>query len=768
MRLSIVRVGLCLATVAICAAVAHSATLTVGPGGYPTIQAAINAAGDGDTIVVAPGTYSECIDFSGKSVTVRSTNPGNPSVVAATIINGSAAGTCVTIANGEGQGAYPAVLEGFTVTNGAYAAVSPSRAGGIHVANASPVIRFNVIALNQTAADGGGISVVGTSTVEISNNTISSNTAQGWGGGVFVCGEGGVATVVLSGNRISGNEAAWDGGGICLFESVVAEVRNNVVDENIADEVGGGLFVGYDVAAQVVNNTVAANEARGVDLEGGSVPRVGHGGGMACFQTGSSVVVDSCIFWANTAADGGNQMSLEAGATLSVAYSDVQGGQAGVFLETGGTGTVTLTWGAGNIDVLPLFASAGDYHLQSVGGRYDPSVGMWVNDTATSPCIDAGNPALAYAMEPMPNGNRINQGAYGNTPEASKPQPQGPFLTIGTAQFDTENGLMYFDLLMENTNGFTGNVIGFGARAVLSGADASHFTADPDQIRGWSGPDLADRWSPAVYAWSPFILGATSNSSDPTTLAYGHNGLVSNAVSLASIAPGAIVARFYYAWDGVAVTEVFVTIESYGGYDPAPAFSFVGTSIALPGTVLNDGANIIAATGDPVISVATEDGLDWVYQNTPAILARNGHKVKLTVTVNDLNGNSSVAIAVSKVAGSGPGEVDVLPGSTDLEKLIYGSDRSLGAVGPLTLSVVATGDVAGRAEVQIPFTCRVLGDIDGNGGAEPTDMSALVNRLNGMDTTGFHAYAFDLDTNGGAEPGDMSLLVNILNGMPVP
>jgi len=65
------------------------------------------------------------------------------------------------------------------------------------------------------------------------------------------------------------------------------------------------------------------------------------------------------------------------------------------------------------------------------------------------------------------------------------------------------------------------------------------------------------------------------------------------------------------------------------------------------------------------------------------------------------------------------------------------------------------------------MTVRKLGDIDGNGGAEPGDMSLLVNRLNGMDTSGLPACAFDLDTNGGAEPGDMSLLVNILNGMPV-
>jgi hypothetical protein len=757
-----------MATVAFFAAAAHSATLNVGPGGYVSIQAAIDAAGDGDTVVVAAGTYNEHIDFSGKSLTVRSTNPASPAVVAATIINGSASGTCVTIADGEGQGAYPAVLEGFTITNGAYAAVSPSKAGGIHIANASPIIRNNVIALNQTAADGGGISVVGSSVVEIRNNTISGNTAEGWGGGVFVYGGEAIASVVMTGNRVSGNEAAWDGGGICLFESAEAEVRNNVIDENIADEVGGGLFVGYAVAAQIANNTVVSNEARGVDLEGGSVARVGRGGGLACFQAGSAVSVDSCIFWANTAADGGSQMSLEAGATLSVGYSNIMGGQAGVFLEVGGTGPVTLIWGAGNIDALPRFASATDYHLQSMGGRYDPSTGLWVNDSVTSPSIDAGNPSLAYAAEPAPNGHRVNQGAYGNTPEASKTPADTPFLTIGAAQFDLANGLMYFDLFMDNTNGFTGDVISFGARAILSGADAGHFVADPTQTRYKSGDQLSERFSPLTYAWAPFSMRATAASTSPDTLAFGHNASgPDDAVALESIAAGSVVARFYYAWDGTAVSEVFVNIESYGGYEPTPSFNFVGTSISLAAEVLNDGSNIIAAAGDPDISVATEDDLDWVYQNTPAILGKGGHQVGLTVTVNDLNGNDSVTIAVAKVDGSGPGEVDIVDGDTELERWVYGSDRSLGATGQLMLSVVATGNVAGRAEVLVPFRCRVLGDIDGNGGAEPTDMSALINRLNGMDTTGYHPYAFDLDSNGGAEPGDVSLLVNIMNGMPI-
>ena len=68
----------------------------------------------------------------------------------------------------------------------------------------------------------------------------------------------------------------------------------------------------------------------------------------------------------------------------------------------------------------PLFADAtsGDYHLKSAAGRWNGST--WVTDAVTSPCIDAGDPASAYANEPAPNGGRINLGCYGNTVEASK------------------------------------------------------------------------------------------------------------------------------------------------------------------------------------------------------------------------------------------------------------------------------------------------------------------------------------------------------------
>lgn len=116
------------------------------------------------------------------------------------------------------------------------------------------------------------------------------------------------------------------------------------------------------------------------------------------------------------------------------------------------------------------------------------------------------------------------------------------------------------------------------------------------------------------------------------------------------------------------------------------------------------------------------------------------------------------------------GVVSIIEGDSDMHKYVLGGARTDGVtnVGEVTIQVLVEGDVAGESLLSMVFTCRALGDIDGNGGAEPTDLSALINALNGMPPAGIHPYAFDLDKNGGAEPGDVSLLMNILNGMPIP
>jgi hypothetical protein len=67
---------------------------------------------------------------------------------------------------------------------------------------------------------------------------------------------------------------------------------------------------------------------------------------------------------------------------------------------------------------------AGDYHLKSQAGRWDPEAQVWVRDDVTSPCIDRGSRTNPVGSELAPNGGIINLGAYGGTTEASKSQPK--------------------------------------------------------------------------------------------------------------------------------------------------------------------------------------------------------------------------------------------------------------------------------------------------------------------------------------------------------
>jgi hypothetical protein len=100
----------------------------------------------------------------------------------------------------------------------------------------------------------------------------------------------------------------------------------------------------------------------------------------------------------------GHELAGEQGTTLSISYSDVQGGQAEVMVES----SCTLNWGFGNVAYPPYFINqaTSDYHLMSY-----------------SPCIDIGDPAYDYSKEPYSNqptiNSGINLGAYGNTLEAA-------------------------------------------------------------------------------------------------------------------------------------------------------------------------------------------------------------------------------------------------------------------------------------------------------------------------------------------------------------
>lgn len=121
-----------------------------------TIQEGIDAAADGDTVVVARGRYVERIDFKGKQITVTSIKPVASAVVAETIIDGDGVGPVVTFENGEGD---RAALKRFTITGGWLEPGDPieSSGAGIRCQGASPTIEYNVIVGNWGGEWGGDL-----------------------------------------------------------------------------------------------------------------------------------------------------------------------------------------------------------------------------------------------------------------------------------------------------------------------------------------------------------------------------------------------------------------------------------------------------------------------------------------------------------------------------------------------------------------------------------------------------------------------------------
>ena len=276
---------------------AITSTWTVAPSGanFQDPQSAIDAAGEGDLIKVAAGTFTGTITLN-KTVFFRggydATNfdaPPNPTVNVTTLdaegdgttlritsgVSPTVDGFRITGGDGITGGAINNGNNGSTIRNNVIHNNTGGYGGGIYLNGGSPTIEDNTIRNNTGEAHGGGLYLnrTGNGTI-IKNNIIKNNTADTLRGGGIM---GYNSPATLDGNTISGNTAQTNGGGMYLDNSD-ATVNANTISNNIANINGGGIYIegeNPDLTNNVIAKNIANNDGNGVYVKSGD-PNLRH------------------------------------------------------------------------------------------------------------------------------------------------------------------------------------------------------------------------------------------------------------------------------------------------------------------------------------------------------------------------------------------------------------------------------------------------------------------------------------------------------------
>ncbi|MHC5023927.1 MAG: hypothetical protein ACYTGG_08440 [Planctomycetota bacterium] len=278
---------------------------------YCSIQIAINAASDGDEILVAPGTYYEAIDLLGKAVWLHSAGGADVTTIDATGLNAAV----VTCANNEGSNT---VLEGFRITGGSGTWRDDwfgFCGGGLYILESSPTIQGCVIAENVVSDGAGGGMYNDGASPTVTGCIFDANRAQATAGYAQVAGggiynSGGGLTIVecgFVGNRaipFHGGQDMQSWGGAVHHAAGDLTITGSEFLGNEAQD-GGGVYDVSGSSITILSCLFSANIATGTISDDGDVFG-GHGGGLR--TAGGSPVVMACDFIGNSAAGTGGGM----------------------------------------------------------------------------------------------------------------------------------------------------------------------------------------------------------------------------------------------------------------------------------------------------------------------------------------------------------------------------------------------------------------------------------------------------------------------------
>lgn len=407
-----------LATILATASISLASTIRV-PSDQPTIQAGIDAAVDGDTVLVADGTYTGTgnrdIDFLGKAILLWAEN-GPENCIIDCEGSDSNPHRGLDFRHGEDS---TSVVRGFTIRNG-YAddawplgggAIScyysspriegnmitgnrALRGGGVGMYSSDPIIEENSITLNSADYSGGGLYCYEYSLPQIRNNTIAGNSA-GAGGGIY-CRK--YSSPSITANTISDN-VAMSGGGIYLYEWSCPTIDGNEINGNTADGGdGGAIHFELFATATVTNNTIVGNSAelggairikttsspviKGNDITGNLAYL--HGGAINSLS-GSPTIEDNDITM-NSAISRGGAMYCHLGSPV-ISNNLIMGNSA----EVDGGG---IWWYESAVSVTGNTIRE-NRALRDGGGIYTLLVYTWIDQTISKNVI-SGNSAGNY------------------------------------------------------------------------------------------------------------------------------------------------------------------------------------------------------------------------------------------------------------------------------------------------------------------------------------------------------------------------------------
>ena len=240
-----------------------------------TIQAAIDAAEDGQTVLVMAGTYTVegnvNLDFRGKKITVRS-----ESGRAKTIID------CENVENTRGFYFHSgetsqAIVSGFTIKNG-----KSDFGGGIHISSANPQIINCVLEGNTATNVGGGVYAYSSSPRILDCEFRLNSAVDGGGMGLRA------SSPTVTGCQFTLNESDNCGGALHCTEHSSPDISACRIESNTAGSHGGGLHLYRHSKPEISNCLIVSNEA------------INNMGGAISLQDYANPRVSNCTIVGNT------------------------------------------------------------------------------------------------------------------------------------------------------------------------------------------------------------------------------------------------------------------------------------------------------------------------------------------------------------------------------------------------------------------------------------------------------------------------------------